>query len=1484
MVATIVALRNASVASYYVNAVGPDRMTEGSADELNAAVGYYNGHGEEPGRWLGKGAHDLGLAGVVDPEVFRALLGGRHPGTGEALRSDAGAFYLAKANLRPGWDLTFSPPGSVSCLWAIGDPHTAARVEAAHKLAVGRAVAYMQAEAARVRRGAGGTLQYAADGLIAARFQHRTSRAGDPQLHEHVILLALAKGPDGRWTTLESKELYDHFKTAGAIYHAALREQLSAALGVRWSARDANGLSEIVGVSAQLMATWSKRRAMIEAEVLAHGGDVHDAAHCQAATLATRHGKEGEQATSALRACWLSEAAALGLTRQQVMAAVDNPALSKDEVHLADLGGQVSAMLGGRGWSRASVHTALDALHVGAAQRDRLVTALMEGAWCPPADRDRFALDTVTAGRSTFNRRLLIQALARLDGPAGQILDRADALLRSTDAVLLRSATEHAVGLSADLHGVHPSGRTFRARDQGTYTTGQVLAAEAVIMGLAAAGEGAGLGVVDAGIVDAVLDARPGIGADQRAAVLHIATSGHRVVVVRGVAGAGKTFCLDAAREMLARGGQKVIGCAPSGRAALELQDGSGIPSSTIDALVLSLERGSATLAEGTVVVVDEAGMCGTRKLARLAAFVQASPGARMVLVGDDHQLLAVSAGGMFAEIGGQHPGLVAQISTNRRQKQVWERAALARLRTATPDQGEAIAAEFIAHGRVHAGPDPGTVLALMAGHYWDARATQITEHHDGQARARPATVVLLAGRRAEVATLNALALAEGTRRGHLPGQAISFAGHDWLPGQVVIAGRNAARTHGVLNGQTGVVVGVQDVDGVPHLGIRLDGTGASVFLDEQYAGAHLFDGYAMTVHKAQGRTVDASLVYAPGLDRRGLYVALSRGRGTGDGDGLVAAVKSRDELAAQAFGERARHGQACAGTTAALDAAGADVATRTAQLAAADHAVVNNHAFVLGDPGALAGVVAREQTGARPLEPNIGDRDQGGGFLRAGHVVAAHDRATLVATMAADYWDLATPSPERAAATGGAGAAGQANVVMVAKTRADVEALNVAAIREGIARGHLSGTRTAVFAGQVLHIGARAVITGADTARGLAAGDVVAIEAIVARVQAWEVTVAMADGLVKTATTTRCVAPGQQFRVRGKDGVITAAAPAKIEDRLRLVRADGSSVDVSEKYATRALAPGYALTSARAALVAGTGTRLLLAAGLEPEARAGLAAGDDTWFYTVGTGAELTRTDAQAAEQQIVDDLARQVGAATPQLSATGVLRTRGQLPALGELTGELAYLAATLAQAPQDASRQRAGAAQQLSNATRRRGQLADRAAAGHRTGAVHAPTDAALAACDRQVANLQAALIELTSTPDRLCDQDQARADFAATHSGHIARFQQLSTVLDRVAALSIDALQIQPPAYLPARPASVAEQPAWRQIALAVQTYRTRWAINTNQDPLGPRPTNLLQRGEWDAATAVLRPDTPAGQARNHDHTCDPRQDLRFAGAA
>jgi conjugative relaxase-like TrwC/TraI family protein len=296
---------------YYIKGVGTSSVAEIDGPDLETAAGYYTGHGEKPGRWLCAGADELGLGGVVKPEQFLRLFDGLNPHTGKPLRTDRGE--EARTKLRPGWDCTFSAVKSVSALWALAPEAVAAKIEAAHQAAVDAGLAYLEERAARVRRGKGGRFQHEAK-MVAAGFSHRTSRAVDPQLHEHIVIFAQARGRDGRWTTLGSTELYDHFRTADSFYQATLREELTRRLGVVWTPPDENGLSEIVGVDPKLLKLFSKRRAMIEAEIAERGFDISNAAHCQAATLATREGKEGGKSTHELRTDWMSEVAAAGFT------------------------------------------------------------------------------------------------------------------------------------------------------------------------------------------------------------------------------------------------------------------------------------------------------------------------------------------------------------------------------------------------------------------------------------------------------------------------------------------------------------------------------------------------------------------------------------------------------------------------------------------------------------------------------------------------------------------------------------------------------------------------------------------------------------------------------------------------------------------------------------------------------------------------------------------------------------------------------------------------------------------------------------------------------------------------------------------------------------------------------------------------------------------------------------------------------------------
>src|SRR5205823_452243 len=155
--------------------------------------------------------------GTVAAEDLQSLLAGRHPRTGEA---------IGRANRRlPGYDLTFSAPKSVSLLYGLGSATVSAEVVAAHEAAVDAALGYLEREAAVVRRGTDGVHQLAARGLIAAAFRHRTSRAGDPQLHTHVLVANAAQGPDGRFGALDGRLLYRHQRVAGALYQAQLRAE-----------------------------------------------------------------------------------------------------------------------------------------------------------------------------------------------------------------------------------------------------------------------------------------------------------------------------------------------------------------------------------------------------------------------------------------------------------------------------------------------------------------------------------------------------------------------------------------------------------------------------------------------------------------------------------------------------------------------------------------------------------------------------------------------------------------------------------------------------------------------------------------------------------------------------------------------------------------------------------------------------------------------------------------------------------------------------------------------------------------------------------------------------------------------------------------------------------------------------------------------------------------------------------------------------------
>jgi conjugative relaxase-like TrwC/TraI family protein len=220
---------------------------------------YYSGRGEAPGEWAGRAAAALGLSGRVAAAQFNALMAGRDP-SDEALERT-----LRDSRGEPkvvGFDLTFSAPKSVSVLFAAGDEQTAGALIDAHESAVRAALEYVEDEAVRVRRGKGGLVVEPGEGLVAAAYRHRMSRSLDPQLHTHVVCANVARGPDGRWTALDGRQLYEHAKTAGYLYQAHLRVEVRERLGLEWGPVT-KGAGELEALPAEVLGVFSRRRQEI---------------------------------------------------------------------------------------------------------------------------------------------------------------------------------------------------------------------------------------------------------------------------------------------------------------------------------------------------------------------------------------------------------------------------------------------------------------------------------------------------------------------------------------------------------------------------------------------------------------------------------------------------------------------------------------------------------------------------------------------------------------------------------------------------------------------------------------------------------------------------------------------------------------------------------------------------------------------------------------------------------------------------------------------------------------------------------------------------------------------------------------------------------------------------------------------------------------------------------------------------------------------
>jgi Ti-type conjugative transfer relaxase TraA len=345
---------------------------------------------------------------------------------------------------------------------------------------------------------------------------------------------------------------------------------------------------------------------------------------------------------------------------------------------------------------------------------------------------------------------------------------------------------------------------------------------------------------------------------EQKAAFEHV-TEGRDLGVIVGYAGAGKSALLGVAREVWEDAGYRVQGLALSGIAAENLEGGSGIASRTIASLEHQWAKDRELLDARDVLVIDEAGMIGSRQMERLLSAAEKA-GAKVVLVGDPEQLQAIEAGAAFRSIAERHSHV--EITQVRRQHEDWQRDATRHL--ATGRTGEALAA-YEARGMVHAAETR------------DQAREDLVERWDRERVAEPGkSWIILTQTNDEVRELNLTARDRLSQAGAL-GEDVTVKAErgerSFAPGDRLMFLKND-RGLGVKNGMLGEIERVSPT----QMTVRLDAGRSVVFDLKDYA--QVDHGYAATIHKSQGITVDRAHVLAtPEMDRHGAYVALSRHR-----------------------------------------------------------------------------------------------------------------------------------------------------------------------------------------------------------------------------------------------------------------------------------------------------------------------------------------------------------------------------------------------------------------------------------------------------------------------------------------------------------------------------------------------------------------------------------------------------------------------------
>lgn len=851
----------ASQATYYTeqlrHSVGED-VPVLRGDRTPTQIDYYAAH-ESPSRWMGSGLERVRLeaGGSVDAEVFGKLMRHETPG-GEAMSVTRTHGKVAA------FDHTFSAPKSVSLLYAFGDADVRREVTSAHQRAVAEALTYMEENGSQSRLGvrfqdAEGNRRFTtrtleSEGYVAAAFDHFTSRASDPQVHTHVVVINRVWAQDG-WRAIDAKRAYAHAKAGGSIYQAELRDHLTERLGVSWQ-QTVNGAADIAGFSPELIRHFSTRRTEILEAVeryLAQHGEVAHRRARESFTLETRqpksHPKGEAEVTREMKDYGVTADVVAHWQRRAADAPEDVITVVRAAVQVAQPSARPTPEL---------VEAAAGQLVEWVSDRQAVFT-----------ERDLIAHASSLFPNGAHPHELVgaTQAMlgaAQRSGEVLTVLPHAESgLILPEGVVLSADELEIAVGQGP---GWIRQGETVRFRalpGEARYTTRLQLQREERVLAAVATHSPI---AVDRDTLEHAIAARSLVDG-QAEAMRHVADLDGRLIAVVGPGGSGKTYSIGAYADAVEAVGHRVVGVATSAAAARKLSEDLGDRwTGTIAMLRHHLDRYDDQLQAGTLVVVDEASMVSTGDLAGLVDRVEQCDG-KLVLIGDPKQLPSVDSGGLFHRIVATGDQVVDDlVQVNQRQTLDEDRQMLDRLRAG---QVRAAARDYAEAGRLHLGRDEYSTKAAMVDAWW----ADVERHGLPQVR-------MLASRHDEVWMLNQLARVRMEQTGQLTGPAfVNRWGLEFRAGERIVVRDNWYAHSDLRNGQTGDIVAVSPE--TTTITFRRDLDGAVIELPKRYLDRDVDHAYAQTIHTAQGQTFEITHAYADaGVRAEHGYTALSRARG----------------------------------------------------------------------------------------------------------------------------------------------------------------------------------------------------------------------------------------------------------------------------------------------------------------------------------------------------------------------------------------------------------------------------------------------------------------------------------------------------------------------------------------------------------------------------------------------------------------------------